>query len=108
MCSSKEGSFMHSDLSSLFDEGIEFVTTMLKSTQITQVDFRKNESYDAYRLWLNKVDESIQKEYSDHPVVQLLRSSIQKIDSGNSNLLVEHQNVLDLILRLIRNDYRIH
>ncbi len=97
---------MHKELDDLFDQGIDFVATMLVGSNILEAEYGSFEKYDDYMSWLKKIDRYAKENFSNHPATQLLSSSFNRIDFGCPNLLHEHQVVLDLILQLIRYDYR--
>jgi len=54
---------MHKELSDLFDQGIDFISTMLVGKQIIEAEFGSFEKYDDYMHWLKKIDMYAKKKF---------------------------------------------
>ena len=99
---------MCNELSNLFDEGIEFVTTLLINKHTQQVKINNKVISNDYLEWLQRTSVEVEKDFPNYSETELLLSIVSRIDSGDANILTEHQMILKLISQLMRDCYKMN
>ncbi len=99
---------MCNELSNLFDEGIEFVTTLLINKHKQQIKTNKRIISNDYLEWLQRTGKEVEKNFPNYSETELLLSIVSKIDSGDVNALTDHQMILKLISQLMKDCYKMN
>ncbi len=99
---------MCNELSNLYDEGIEFVTTLLINKDMQQAKSNKKVLSNDYLEWLHRISKEVEKDFPNHSETELLLSIASRIDYGDINILTEHQMILKVISQLMRDYYKMN